>query len=88
MAPARLKAGVIGCGGRGTQAVLDMFKGDPAVDLVAMGDIFEDKQESSIRRIRQQAEQNGWADRVKVEPDKRYLGFDSYKRCSRATWMW
>lgn len=79
-APERLKAGVIGCGGRGTQAVLDMFKGDPSVDLVAMGDIFEDKQENSIRRIREQAQRNGWQDRVKVEPDKRYLGFDSYKK--------
>jgi predicted dehydrogenase len=79
-APAKLKAGLIGCGGRGTQAVLDMFKGDAAVDLVAMGDIFEDKQESSIRRIRSQAESNGWADRVKVEPDKRYIGFDAYKK--------
>jgi predicted dehydrogenase len=76
----RLKVGLVGCGGRGTQAVLDMFKGDPASELVAMGDIFEDRQESSIRRIRAQAEQNGWADRVKVDPDKRYMGFDSYQK--------
>ena len=48
----KLKAGLIGCGGRGTQAVVNMLSGDPNIELVAMGDIFEDHLEGSLRNLR------------------------------------
>lgn len=48
----RLRAAVIGCGGRGTQAVVNLLTGDPNVELVAMADVFEDKLETSLRRMR------------------------------------
>jgi predicted dehydrogenase len=79
-APERLKAGLVGCGGRGRQAVLDMFKGDPSIDLVSMGDIFEDKLDGNLRWLNAEAAKNGWGDRVKVAPDMRFLGFDAYKK--------
>lgn len=79
-APAKLKVGLIGCGGRGTQAVLDAFNGDPAVELHVMGDAFEDKLEGSLRNLRDRAAKINAADRVKVEPDKRFVGFESYKK--------
>ncbi len=75
-APATLKVGLVGCGGRGTQAVLDAMDGDPAVELHAMGDIFEDKLEGNLRRLRS----GKYASRIKVEPDKRFMGFDAYKK--------
>lgn len=77
---AKLKAGLIGCGGRGSQAVADMMKGDPNVDLVAMGDIFEDKLEGSLRMLRTREDMAPFQERIKVGPDKRFLGFDSYKK--------
>ena len=40
------------CGGRGTQAVVNLMHADPNVELVAMGDIFEDKLEGSLRKLR------------------------------------
>jgi len=49
---AMLKAGVVGCGGRGTGAVVDLLSGNPNVELVAMGDLFEDKLEQSVGRLR------------------------------------
>jgi len=55
MAPAKLRAGIVGCGGRGTQAVTDMLVGTENVDLVAMGDVFEDKLEGSLTRLREGA---------------------------------
>jgi predicted dehydrogenase len=76
-APARLKIGVVGCGGRGTQAVVDDFNSDPETELVAMADIFEDKMEASLRRLRGNAK---FADRVKVDPDKRFVGFDGFEK--------
>lgn len=48
----KLKAGIIGCGGRGTQAVTDMLTGAENVELVAMADVFEDKLESSLKHMR------------------------------------
>jgi predicted dehydrogenase len=50
--PERLKTGLVGCGGRGTQATVNMLSGDPTVEIVAMGDIFEDKLEGSLARLR------------------------------------
>ncbi|MFN7992906.1 MAG: Gfo/Idh/MocA family oxidoreductase [Bryobacteraceae bacterium] len=48
----RLKAGLVGCGGRGTQAVVDMLTGNENVDLVAVADVFEDHLEQSLNRLR------------------------------------
>src|SRR5579864_7324016 len=48
----RLKAGLVGCGGRGTQAVVNLLTGNENVDLVAMADVFEDHLETSLERLR------------------------------------
>ena len=48
----KLKAGLVGCGGRGTQAVVDMLSGNDNVELVAMADVFEDHLEGSLKRLR------------------------------------
>ncbi len=60
----KLKAGVIGCGGRGTGAVVNLLSGDPHVELVAMADLFEDKLETSIGRLRD----NAYVARMAKEP--------------------
>src|SRR5215471_14826403 len=51
----RLKAGLVGCGGRGTQAVVNLLTGNENVDLVAMADVFEDHLEGSLDRLRSNA---------------------------------
>ena len=76
----RLKAGLIGCGGRGTQAVIDMMRGTENVDIVVMGDIFEDKLEGSLTKIRGEKDYASYQDRVKVGPESRFIGFDAYKK--------
>ena len=48
----RLRAGLVGCGGRGTQAVIDLLTGSEQVELVAMADVFEDKLTQSLGRLR------------------------------------
>jgi len=52
---ARLRAGLVGCGGRGTEAAMDLLTADPNVELVAMGDIFEDKLQKSLANLRDPA---------------------------------
>lgn len=48
----KLKAGLVGCGGRGTQAVVDLLTGNENVELVAMADVFEDHLEGSLAKLR------------------------------------
>ena len=45
----KLTAAIVGCGGRGTRGVAEMITGAPNVELVAMGDLFEDQLEGSLR---------------------------------------
>jgi len=75
----KLKVGLIGCGGRGTQAAQQLLFGNDNVELVAMGDIFEDRLEKSLKEIRG-GRQYPVADKVKVTPDAHFVGFDSYKK--------
>jgi predicted dehydrogenase len=76
-----LRAGVVGCGGRGSQAVIDFLTGSENTQVVAMADIFEDKLEGSLRKLREndRIPQNV-RDRIKVEPDRRFVGFEAYQK--------
>ena len=68
-----IRIGVIGCGGRGTGATIDCLNSAPGVEVVAMGDLFMDRIDSSLKRIRE-----AHPDKVKVAKDKFFTGFNSY----------
>ncbi len=74
-----LKVGLVGCGGRGTGAAVQALTADKGNALVAMGDAFPDQIESSYSTLKS-AEIPGLAERVDVPPDRRFVGFDAYKR--------
>jgi len=77
----KLRAGIIGCGGRGTAAVHNLLSGNKNVELVAMGDLFEDHLEKSLARLRDpKGRFAGIQDQLKVAPDHRFTGFDAYKK--------
>jgi predicted dehydrogenase len=69
-----IKVGVIGCGGRGTGAALDCLTADPAVEIVALGDLVPDRIDSSLKRLSEK-----FPTRVKVPKDRQFTGFDNYK---------
>jgi len=75
-APAKLKAGLIGVGGRGTGAVDNLLTGNENVEVVAMADIFEDHLERNLARLKGRK----FADRITVDPEHRFVGFDAYKK--------
>lgn len=77
---AKLKAGLVGCGGRGTAAVNDLLSGTQDVEVVAMADLFEDKLESSLKRLKTDARYAKVADRVQVDGGHRFTGFEAYKK--------
>ncbi len=75
--PAKLRAALVGCGGRGTGAATQFLQGNENVELVALADIFEDAQERCLTRLRNVPEIQS---KLKVEPDRRIIGFDGYKK--------
>src|ERR1043165_4899924 len=74
----KLKAGLVGCGGRGTQAIQNILNGTDNVEIVALGDVFEDRLEDCLRRSK--ALKPELASRVKVDAEHRFVGFDAYKK--------
>jgi predicted dehydrogenase len=77
---AKLKAGLVGCGGRGTQAIENILERNPNVEVVAMGDVFEDRLEKSLRRLRDDPKLGAIRDRVNVDAEHRFVGFDAYQK--------
>jgi predicted dehydrogenase len=74
----KIKVGVIGCGGRGSGAVRDILQADPDTEIVAIGDLFPDRLSGSIAQLTNP--KDGFAPRVKVPEDRRFSGFDAYKK--------
>ncbi|MCH8210549.1 MAG: Gfo/Idh/MocA family oxidoreductase [Planctomycetes bacterium] len=70
-----IRLGFIGCGGRGTSAAGQALSADPGVELVAMGDVFEDRLSSSHEHL-----QSKFGDRVDVPAERRFIGFDAYRK--------
>lgn len=67
-----LKAGLVGCGGRGTGAALNFLNAGDGLSLVAMGDLFPDQLEMSRGKLK--------AAGVEVPDDKCFTGFDAFKK--------
>jgi predicted dehydrogenase len=71
-----IKLALVGCGGRGTGAVVDAFSttGGP-VKLVAMADLFENRLKGSLGHL-----SNNHKAKVDVPPERAFVGFDAYKK--------
>jgi myo-inositol 2-dehydrogenase / D-chiro-inositol 1-dehydrogenase len=67
-----LKAGVIGCGGRGTGAAINYMDAGPNLEIVALGDIFPDQLEKSRETLRQ-------ARGIEIADENCFTGFDNYQ---------
>ena len=48
-----IRIGIVGCGGRGCGAVGNAMKADPKVELVAIGDLFEDRIQATVQAPRE-----------------------------------
>jgi predicted dehydrogenase len=68
-----LKAGVIGCGGRGTGAAINFLSAGPNLRIVALGDTFKDRVDSCKAEILKKKGQE-------VPVDKCFVGFDAFQK--------
>ncbi len=73
--PPPLKIALVGCGGRGTGAAENCLQSAPNIELVAMADLFEDRIAGSLKYLTSRKKLG-----VDVPDDKRFIGFDAYKR--------
>ncbi len=69
-----IRYGLVGCGGRGTGAAVNAVEAASGVTLVAMGDLFEDRLDSSKAKLKEQL-----GDAYEVSPDREFSGWDAYK---------
>lgn len=71
----KIRIGVIGCGGRGTYDTTNCLNAAPNVELVAMGDIFQER----LDRCRDQLTQK-LGEKVKVTNETCFTGWDAHKK--------
>lgn len=68
-----IKVGVIGCGGRGSGAIQNLFDAADGIKLTALGDVFPDRLEG-LRKMA--AEKLG----QEVPDENCFIGFDAYQK--------
>jgi predicted dehydrogenase len=72
-----LKLGLIGCGRRGSGAVIDALSADRNARLVAMGDAFQADAVNALATIKRNAPS---AEQISVGDEHIFFGFDAYKQ--------
>ncbi len=73
----KLRIGLVGCGGRGTQAVLNALKADDNSEVTALADAFADRIEICYNGLK---ENERSASRLNVPEDRRFTGFDCHEK--------
>jgi predicted dehydrogenase len=71
----KLRVGVVGCGWRGTGAAADCVNAADNVEVVAMGDLFQDQLDWSLAKLSREVD-----DKVSVTEETSFVGFDAYKK--------
>ena len=67
-----LKAGLVGCGGRGTGAACDFVAAGNGLSITALGDVFEEK----LTACRQELKGKG----IEIPDENCFVGFDAYQK--------
>ncbi len=68
-----IRAGVIGCGGRGTGAALNFLNAGNDLSIITLADMFEDRMTGCRKKLK---EKKG----VEIPDELCFLGFDAYKK--------
>lgn len=68
-----LKAGVIGCGGRGSGAVMNFLNSGNGLTVIALADTFKDKVDGLANQLKSEKG-------IDIPEDRRFVGLDAYKQ--------
>jgi len=82
-----IRVGLVGCGSRGLGAVRNCVDSSPNVEIVALGDLFQDRIDAALNVLGKNGDKDWsssqpWqhADKVKVTPQTCFTGFDAYQK--------
>jgi len=73
----KLRIGLVGCGGRGTGAAINHLNAVENVELVAMGDLFQDRLDASRKRLQNKGSIAG---KLKFTDETCFVGWDAYQK--------
>lgn len=68
-----LKAGLIGCGGRGTGAAVNFLEAADNVSITALGDVFQDRIDGANKKLKEKFN-------FEVPAESCFAGFDAYQK--------
>lgn len=68
-----LRAGLIGCGGRGRGAALNFIDAGPSLKVTALADVFQDRTDETRRLIAKERSQE-------IAESRCFVGFDAYQK--------
>jgi predicted dehydrogenase len=88
----KIRVGLVGCGARGTGAAMNCAIADPAVEIVALADVFPDRIEECLARLKNDRAGKEWScsrewkdsHRVKLTRDTCFSGFEGYRQLLQA----
>src|SRR5262249_36712721 len=78
----QIKVGLVGCGGRGGGAAVNVLSSAQGVKLVALADVFKPKIDATRRRISNEAERGRikeLGNKVDVTDDRCFVGLDAFQ---------
>jgi len=67
-----LKAGLVGCGGRGTGAAINFLAAGNGLQIVAIGDVFKDKLDACRETLKDKGQE--------IPDENCFVGFDAYQK--------
>lgn len=68
-----LRAGLVGCGGRGGGAAINFYDAGPNLEIVALGDVFQSQLDNCRSNLKAARD-------IEIADENCFVGFDSYKR--------
>ncbi len=68
-----LKAGIIGCGGRGSGAAIDFLSAANGVTITALGDTFKEQVDALAKNLKEKRN-------IDIPESNRFVGLDAYKQ--------
>lgn len=68
-----LKVGIVGCGGRGSGAAVDILEAADGIKITALGDVFGDRLQDLRNNLKEKHGQE-------VPEENCFIGFDAYKK--------
>jgi len=76
----KIRAGLLGCGGRGNGAIRQCLQADPGVEVIALADLFENKAKGTRDGLQRDKKFKG---RVKIDDDHVFSGFDCHEKLAK-----